>query len=201
MLAGAGVGVAGIHDDDLRRAFLHALDADFHRRGANLVGREHAGDGRGRFGDDQREVALLAFVRAFAGAELFDVAKHAAGEKAFGRDDGTGDFFELRFHFQKLNYNETKEQSLFRPSLLGFLDCSNLNRINFQPHHADVDLAGRIRRMLGDVTLRDGGDEFLAQIFRHALDVRKPRRAQPRGETVRAGVSRVFRREFQTAGF
>ena len=58
------------------------------------------GDGRGRFGNDECEVAFRAFVRAFAGAKFFDVAKHAAGEKAFGRDDGAGDFFKLHFHFQ-----------------------------------------------------------------------------------------------------
>ena len=63
-------------------ALLHALDANFHRRGANLIRREHAGDGRRRFGNDQREVAFLAFVRAFAGAEPFDVAKNAAGHES-----------------------------------------------------------------------------------------------------------------------
>ena len=45
--------------------------ADFHRRGADLVGGEHARDGGRHFGDDQRQVALLAFVRAFARAEAF----------------------------------------------------------------------------------------------------------------------------------
>ena len=60
LLAGAGVGVAGIHDDGLRLARLHALDANLHRRGANLIRREHAGDRRRHFGHDEREVALLA---------------------------------------------------------------------------------------------------------------------------------------------
>ena len=82
LLAGAGIGVAGIDDDGARGSLFHALDANFHRRGANLVGREHAGDGRRHFGNDEREVALLSLVRAFARAEAFDVAKHAAGEKA-----------------------------------------------------------------------------------------------------------------------
>ena len=34
-----------------------------------------------------------------------------------------------------------------------------------------------------------------SHFFRHALDVGNPRRAQPRGKTVRAGVSRILRRE------
>ena len=99
--AGAGVGVAGIDHDRLRGAFLHARHANFHRRGADLVGREHARHGRRRFGNDQRQVAFLALVRAFAGAEPFDVAKHAAGQKAVRRDDGAGDFIGFLFMSQK----------------------------------------------------------------------------------------------------
>ena len=100
LFAGAGVRVTGINDDDLCRAFLHAFGADLYRGSANLICREHSSHRRGRFGNDKREVALLALVRAFAGAEFFDVAKHAAGEKAGGRNDGSANFFELRFHFQ-----------------------------------------------------------------------------------------------------
>ena len=62
LFAGAGVGVAGIHDNGLRDAFLDALDANFHRRGANLIGGEHAGDSRRHFRNNQREVAFLALV-------------------------------------------------------------------------------------------------------------------------------------------
>ena len=83
----AGVRISRIHDDDLRHSAFHAFDTNFHRRGADLVRREHSGDGRGRFGNNERKVALLSFIRAFARAKSFDVAKHAAGEKAFWRDD------------------------------------------------------------------------------------------------------------------
>src|ERR1700691_5098797 len=34
---------------------------------------------------------------------------------------------------------------------------SNLYRINFQAHHADMNPVFRVRRMFGDVTPRDGG--------------------------------------------
>ena len=54
---------------------------------------------------------------------------------------------------------------------------------------------------LATITVRDGGDEFLAQIFRHALDVRQPRRAQPGGKTVRAVVSRVLGRKLERVDF
>ncbi len=100
LFARAGIGVAGIHDDGLRNAFFHALDADFHRRGANLIGGEHAGDRRRHFGNNQRQVAFLPLVRAFAGAEAFDVTKHAAGEKALWRDDGTGISLNCIFIFE-----------------------------------------------------------------------------------------------------
>ena len=186
LFAGAGVGVAGIHDERLRDALFHALDANFHRRGANLIGREHAGDGRRDFGNDQRKVALLSLVRAFAGAEAFDVAKHAAGQKAVGATMEPGISLNCFFILQTELNNKAKpeEQSFYWPSLIVLFVTSLLNfhRINFQPHHADVDFAFCVGRMFGDVTLRDGGDEFLAQIFRHALDIRQPRRPQPRGE-------------------
>ena len=60
-----------------------------------------------------------------------------------------------------------------------------------RPHPADV----------WRVALRDGGDEFLAQIFRHTLNVRNPRRAQPGRKTVRPGVSRIFGSQFQMLDF
>ena len=91
LLAGAGIGVAGVGDDRLGAALLHALDADLHGRGAGLVGGEHAGHGGRRLGDDERQVALLALVRAFAGAEAFDVAKDARGTEAPRGNDGTWD--------------------------------------------------------------------------------------------------------------
>ena len=59
-----------------------------------------------------------------------------------------------------------------------------------------MNFSVRIRRMPGDVTRRDGGDEFLAQIFRHALDKRNPRCAQPCGKTIHAFVGRIFWRKF-----
>jgi hypothetical protein len=40
----------------------------------------------------------LPFVRTFASAEAFDVAKHAAGEKTPRGDDPTLDDFEFRIH-------------------------------------------------------------------------------------------------------
>src|SRR5471032_354260 len=39
---------------------------------------------------------------------------------------------------------------------------SNFYRVNFQSNHFDMNFPVRIRRMLGDVTLHDGGNEFLA---------------------------------------
>ena len=60
-------------------------------------------DGGRRVRDDERKVALVALVRAFARAETLDVAKHAAGEEVPRSDDGTGNFFERFFHCAKLN--------------------------------------------------------------------------------------------------
>ncbi len=90
--ASAGIGVARIHYDGLGNALFHALQADFHRRGANLVRREHAGDRRRDFRNDEREVAFPAFRRAFSGAEAFDVAEDPGGQEAFRSDDGAGNF-------------------------------------------------------------------------------------------------------------
>ena len=101
LFAGAGVGVAGIDDECLRTATPYSLDADLHRRGADLIGREHAGDGRGHFGNDEREVALPALLRTFAGAEAFDVAEHAGSQKTFRRSDGTVNAFQLDLHLPK----------------------------------------------------------------------------------------------------
>ncbi len=78
---------------------------------------------------------------------------------------------------------------------------SNLNRVNFQPHHADVNFAAGVQRMFGQVTLCHAGNEFLAQIFRHALGVRQPCRAQPCGEAFCAVIGCIFRRESHMAGF
>ena len=61
--------------------------------------------------------------------------------KAFRRDDGTGNFFELHFHFQKLNYKETQGTEVLPDFAALSHGLSNLYRINFQPHHADVDFA------------------------------------------------------------
>ena len=102
LTAGAGVGIAGIDDDELGLPALHAFHADLHRGGANLVGGEESGHGRGRLGDDQREIALRPLVGTLAGAEAFDVAKHAAGEKAPRGDDGMLDGGELDFAHVKL---------------------------------------------------------------------------------------------------
>ena len=84
MFAGAGVGIAGIDHDGLGGSLFHAPDTNLHRRGANLVGGEHARHGRRRLGNDERKVALLALLRTFAGAEAFDVAKYATGGKPRG---------------------------------------------------------------------------------------------------------------------
>src|SRR5271170_836363 len=46
---------------------------------------------------------------------------------------------------------------------------SNFYRVNFQPHHTDVDFAFPIRWVFCNVAFRDSRDEFLAQTFRHAL--------------------------------
>jgi hypothetical protein len=91
LLAGAGIGIAGVDDNCLGAAFFHALDADLDGRRAGLVGGEHAGHGGGGFGDDECKVALVPLVRAFAGAKAFDVAKDTGGAKASRGKDGAGD--------------------------------------------------------------------------------------------------------------
>jgi len=91
LLAGAGIGVAGVNYDCLSASSFHAFDADFNRRGAGLVSGEHAGHGAGRLRDNESKVALFPLVRAFAGAEAFDVAKDAGGAEALRRKDRTRD--------------------------------------------------------------------------------------------------------------
>ena len=84
MLAGTGIGIAGVDDNGLGSALSDARDADLDRRGAHLVGREHTSNGGGHFRYDEREVTLFAFVRTFASAEAFDVAKNAMVKRSVG---------------------------------------------------------------------------------------------------------------------
>src|SRR5207244_2234721 len=98
LLAGTGVGIAGVDYNGLGSALSYPRDANFDGRGAHLISREHARDGCGDFGYDEREVALFAFVRAFASPEAFDVAKHAGSKETFRGDNGRRDFFEQSLH-------------------------------------------------------------------------------------------------------
>src|SRR5262245_53164870 len=98
LLSGAGIGVAGVRDNGLSRPSLDAGKANLHGRGANLIGREHARH-RGRdFGQDERQIALPAFVGALAGSETFDVAEHTRGQETLGSYDRTRDGLEFKFH-------------------------------------------------------------------------------------------------------
>src|SRR6266700_2950364 len=85
--AGAGVGVARVDDDGLGAAFSYARRTQLHWRRANLVGGEGACDRGRHLRHDKRQVALPAFVRAFAGADALDVAKHPAGPEPLRSDD------------------------------------------------------------------------------------------------------------------
>ena len=87
-------------DDRAGHAAFDPLDANFYRRGANLIRRECASNGCGRFGNDQREVRFQRFVRTFARAKAFDVAKNAGSEKPLRGDNGTVNCFELEFFHQ-----------------------------------------------------------------------------------------------------
>src|SRR5205085_2446094 len=66
-------------------AAAYSLDADPDRGRAHLVGREHAGDGGGGVGYDQRQVPLVAFLGSGAGAEALDVAEHSGRQEAARR--------------------------------------------------------------------------------------------------------------------
>ena len=80
-------------DDGLRDAIAHALRANL-----MVMGGEKSGAGGGHLGDEEGENPLLCLVRAFAGAEAFDVAEDAGGEEAARRHDGAGDGFEFVRH-------------------------------------------------------------------------------------------------------
>ena len=111
----AGVGIAGIDDDCLGPALGHALEADFDRRGTGLIGGEHAGDRGGDFGHNQRQVALISFVRAFAGAEALDITKDTRGAKAPRGNNGTWDCSQFSFHSSSQNSSGAYEFELFPP--------------------------------------------------------------------------------------
>ena len=83
VLVAEGDPLMGVFDDGLGAAFSYARRAQLHWRRANLVGCESACDHGRHLGHNKRQVALLAFVRAFAGANALDVAKHAAGAEQF----------------------------------------------------------------------------------------------------------------------
>jgi len=85
LLASAGVGVSGIHDDRARKFFARMLPANFYRRGANLVRRKHSRYRRRSIRNNQSEITLLSFLGAFASAELFDVAENRGAFETAGR--------------------------------------------------------------------------------------------------------------------
>ena len=89
---------AGVDDERLRDPAFDPFQADFDGRGADLVGREHAGHGRRDFRDDECEVAFSAFLRTFPGAEPFDVAENAGGQETFGSNNGAGNESEFCLH-------------------------------------------------------------------------------------------------------
>src|SRR5882724_4331533 len=91
LFAGAGIGITGVNHDGPAAAFFCTVDTDLHWRGANLVRGEHSSNSRGHIRNDKCQIALLSFVRAFAGAEAFDIAKHPRGAEAFRSNDGARD--------------------------------------------------------------------------------------------------------------
>ncbi len=107
LFAGACVGISRVYENGLGNSFLHPLHADLHRCGADLVGGEHPGDGGGHFGENQREIPLLPFLRTFAGAKAFDVTEHSGREETFGSGDGTGNNLEWNFHLDNRVGTET----------------------------------------------------------------------------------------------
>ena len=82
--AGAGVGAAAVGHDRLRAAAARrqVILAEIDRRGLGEVHREHAGGGRRRVADDQREVRLAAGL---------DAAVQPAGAEAGRRGDAALD--------------------------------------------------------------------------------------------------------------
>ena len=80
----AGICVARIRDDCLCKTFQHALRAQPHRRGANLICGKQPGNRRTHIGSDQREIELPSF----------DAAKHRRRLETERRANGTWDDFE-----------------------------------------------------------------------------------------------------------
>jgi len=72
---------------------LSRVRRKLHRRGANLVCREHSGDGRGRFGNDEREVAFLPLFEPLP-VPSFLMSQKTPPARSFWRDDKSGNFFE-----------------------------------------------------------------------------------------------------------
>ena len=76
------------------RKALRFAQADLNRRGADLVGGEHPGDGRRHFRNDQAQIALLSLFGTFAGSKALDIAKHTSSHKALRCGNGTFDRFK-----------------------------------------------------------------------------------------------------------
>jgi hypothetical protein len=62
-----------------------------------LIRGKHSGDRGRHIGNDQREIAFLAFLRTFAGADSLDVAKDGRSFEAAGRADRARDYSKLFF--------------------------------------------------------------------------------------------------------
>src|SRR5204862_5327764 len=79
----------------------------------DLVGRKHSRHSRGRFGDDERQIALRSLVGAFAGAKPLDVAKHAAREEPARSDNRAANFTKTQLHVAAQCMNARAQRKWF----------------------------------------------------------------------------------------
>src|SRR5437868_8806562 len=85
--SGACVRVSRIHSNRAREFSFRTISADPDRRRTNLVGRKRCRDRSWNFRNDQREIALSAFLRTFARAEFLNVAKNRSAFETARRAD------------------------------------------------------------------------------------------------------------------
>ena len=77
------------------------IEANLHRGGTDLIGREQSGCHGWSFGDDERQVLFFALIGTFSRTQAFDVAKNCACQKALGCGDPTWNSFNEGIHVKK----------------------------------------------------------------------------------------------------
>jgi len=100
LFSGARICVSGVHNNGAREILRGALRTDYYWRGTDLITRKHSCNGRGNVGDNQRQIMFPSFLRAFARADFFDVAKHGGASETARRANQAEDLSKRIFQIR-----------------------------------------------------------------------------------------------------